>query len=167
MGTYPWGPHGPQAGAHDVTPNPTPAYVPPPSDFGGDSDWGTPAPSTGGGGGYSGGGGGGYAGPTGPHLKSKVLAVILALILGPLGLLYASWRGALLIFTVMLGYPVALVMTGHPPGYYDAGMPLSIWGNDLVMTPLWRNAVVVSVVWAVIAVLRYNRKSKANWKGTH
>jgi hypothetical protein len=159
MGTYPWGPHGPQSGAHEVTPNPTPAYVPPPSDFGGDSSWGTPAPT------YSGGGGGGgpvHAGPAAPpRPRSYIVAVFWTLLCGPFALLFYSIPGMLLVLMLMLGYPVALIKLGHPPGYYEPDLPVSIWGNEAVMSPLWWKAVAVSMVWAVVVVVRYNREIKS------
>ena len=85
MGSYPWGPHGPQSGPNQVTSNPTPAYVPPPAA----PSW-TPTVQ---GGGYGGGpvANTGYvATPSGPRKKHYVLAVILAAIFEPVGLFYAS-----------------------------------------------------------------------------
>jgi hypothetical protein len=164
MGTYPWGPHGPQSGPHEVTPNPTPSYVPPPSsDWGGGSNWGTSTPSSGGGG-YSG-GGPVYTGPPAPpRPRSYIVAVFWTLLCGPFALLFYSIPGMLLVLMLMLGYPVALIKLGHPPGYYEPDLPISIWGNETVMAPLWWKAVVVSMVWAVVIVVRYNREIKGAGK---
>ena len=160
MGTYPWGPHGPQSGPNEVTPNPTPAYVPPPSS----TDWSAPAstPSYGGGGyqqpTYSGGGAVGY---TGPHTKSYFFAILLSAIFGPLGLFYATKKGGLVMLLLLFGYPIALTALGHAPGVYEAGNPISIIGNDLVMNPLWKMVVPVCVIWSVIGVMGYNRKARS------
>ena len=157
MGTYPWGPHGPQSGPNEVTPNPTPAYVPPPSS----TDWSAPAstPSYGGGPTYSGGGAVGY---TGPHTKSYFFAILLSAIFGPLGLFYATKKGALVMLLLLFGYPIALTALGHAPGVYEAGNPISIIGNDAVMNGVWRIAMPVSVIWSIFAVASHNRAVKAS-----
>jgi hypothetical protein len=67
----------------------------------------------------------------------------------------------LLVLMLMLGYPVALIKLGHPPGSYQPDMPISIWGNESVMSPLWWKAVAASMVWAVVVVIRYNRSIKS------
>lgn len=159
-GYYPFGPHGPQSGPNEVLPNPTPPYVPPPADFGSGPEWGgAPAPSSGG----SYGGGPVYTGPPAPpRPRSYIVAVFWTLVCGPFALLFYSIPGMLLVLMLMLGYPVLLIKLGHPPGYYEPGTPISIWGNEAVMSPLWWKAVVVSMVWAVVVVVRYNRDIKAS-----
>jgi hypothetical protein len=117
-----------------VTPNPTPAYVPPPSSGG----WEAPAPTPSYGGGYSGGGPATYSGPTKARKKSYVLALILTAVFGPLGLFYASKKGALVMLLFLFGYPIMLTTLGHAPGVYEAGNPISIIGNDAVMNGMWR-----------------------------
>src|ERR1041385_7737291 len=95
MGTYPWGPHGPQSSPHEVMPNPTAPSAPVP-DFGGGNYYPT-TPSYGGG--YAGGatGGGGYAGSAGYSggagffgflVKFPVSVIILALLWIPTICLY-------------------------------------------------------------------------------
>ena len=155
---YPWGPHGPQAGPNQVTPNPTPAYVPPPAPSGG--SW-APAPSVP----YSGGGGGNYAGSGTaagtytPRPKSYVLALILGAVFGPFGLLYVSARGALLLLLLLGGVPVTLAKLGaYGPALHR--FPLEVLGRDAVMNPMWRLCVMASLVWAVIGVWRHNRRLK-------
>ena len=95
MGTYPWGPHGPQSSPHEVMPNPTAPSAPVP-DFGGGNYYPT-TPSYGGG--YAGGatGGGGYAGGAGYSggagffgflVKFPVSVIMLALLWIPTICLY-------------------------------------------------------------------------------
>jgi len=80
MGSYPWGPHGPQAGPFDVRPNPTAPSAPVPQ-FNTPS-WGAPLPA--GGGATSGGVSYGTyaAGPPGPH---RILSLLLV------GTLWMFW----------------------------------------------------------------------------
>jgi len=156
MGSYPWGPHGPQSGPNQVTPNPTPAWVPPPAPSGG--SWSPPAPSYGGGGGgaaptYSGGSVGTYI----RRKKSYVLGVILTALFGPFGLMYVTFRGMLLMLGLLLGTPYMLARTGaYGPAFKR--MPLEIIGRDAVMNRWWALAAVISVVWSVIGVWRHNRQ---------
>jgi hypothetical protein len=159
MGTYPWGPHGPQSGPNEVTPNPTPAYVPPPAS----SDWGAPAPTYSpspsyGGGGYS---GGGVATYSGPRRKSYIFAVMWTAILGPFGMFYYTMKGALIMLLFLFGVPIALTALGHAPGFYEAGDPISIIGNEAVMNRMWSTVLPFCVIWGVIAVRRHNKKAKA------
>jgi hypothetical protein len=158
MGSYPWGPHGPQSGPNQVTPNPTPAYVPPPAPSGG--SWAPPAPSYGGGGrgapNYGGGGGTG-AGVGGPRRKGYVLAVILTAIFGPFGLMYITFRGALLMLALLLGTPYTLARMGAYGRAFQR-TPLEIIGRDAVMNRWWTLAVMICVVWSVIGVWWHNRK---------
>ena len=151
--SYPWGPHGPQSGPNQVTPNPTPSWVPQQIGGGG---WApsTPAPS----------GGGGNAGqvatvPWTPKPKSYVLGLILSAIFGPFGLFYASKKGALIVFLLMLAVPVALASMGaYGPAFHR--QPLEIIGRDAVMNRFWTLAVFSSLIWAAIGVRGYNKKFK-------
>jgi hypothetical protein len=157
MGTYPWGPHGPQSGPNQVTPNPTPAYVPPAS-----SGWDAPATSSSPayGGGYSG-SGGGFAGYSGPYRKSYILAIILTCLFGPLGLFYASKKGGLIMLLFLLGVPIGLNELGKFHYGYAMGDPFSILERSVVMDPMLKITVVFSLIWAVIAVRKYNKALKA------
>jgi len=152
-GNYPWGPHGPQSGPNQVTPNPTPAWVP--QQIGGGS-WApsAPAPS----------GGGGHAGPVAtiswtPKPKSYVLALILSAIFGPFGLFYAAKKGSLLFLVLLFAVPYMLASMGaFGPAFHRH--PLEIIGIDRVMNRFWTLAVFCSLIWAVVAVWRYNRAFK-------
>jgi len=153
MGSYPWGPHGPQSGPNQVTPNPTPAWVPPPAPSGG-GGW-APVHSAGGGGAaqaYSGGTAGTYT----PRKKSYLLGVILPALFGPFGLMYVTFRGMLLMLGLMLGTPYMLARMGtYGPAF--SRVPLNIIGRDAVMNKWWTLAAMISVVWCVIGVWRHNR----------
>ena len=155
MGSYPWGPHGPQSGPNQVTPNPTPAWVPPPAPSGG--SWSPPAPSYGGGGGgaapnYGGVAAGGYV----RRKKSYILGVILPALFGPFGLMYVTFRGALLMVGLMLATPYMLARMGaYGPAFQR--MPLNIIGREAVMNGWWTLAAMISLVWCVIGVWRHNR----------
>jgi hypothetical protein len=161
--SYPWGPHGPQSGPNEVTPNPTPAYVPPAHDAGAYDAYNAGSyapPAT-----YSGGTrastGGGYAPTTyTPRPKSHVVAMILSFLFGPFGLFYASKKGALVMLLLLFGVPVALAMQGAwGPAFHRH--PLEILGHDAVMNRMWSVAVFFSVVWSVIGVRSYNKKLQA------
>jgi hypothetical protein len=92
--TSPWGPHGPQLPAHSVTPNPT-ASTPDPA-----SSWSNPSPS------YDPNTmayGGPVDGCGGPRNRSIILAVVLPLLFGPLGLLYAIRPKWLILYLPMIG----------------------------------------------------------------
>lgn len=121
--TQPFGPHGPQVPAHTVTPNPTaqtqqsvpgsaPDYSPQRGEY---------AP-----------GGGEYV----ARPKSMAKAVVLSILLGPFGVIYATfgtrqyrWAVAWLIGSVVLMFAV--------------GLPLA---------PI----LAVSVIWSVVAVRSHN-----------
>lgn len=162
MGNYPWGPHGPQSGPNQVTPNPTPAYVPPPPE---------PAyypPSSGGGQtSYSGSGyvapsgntvGVGYGGHT-PGPKRYWLALVLASFFGPLGLFYATKKGALIMLLLLVGVPVSFSVIGVLP-YGSMAHPFAILDHDGIMNQMWCFSVVLSMIWSIVGVRRYNAALK-------
>jgi hypothetical protein len=151
MGTYPWGPHGPQSGPNQVTPNPTPSYVPPPPQA-------PYVPPSG-----PGFGGGGqvpvqYTGTiaTGPRKKGYIVALILALFFGPLGLFYASKKGALILLAILATVPLVLSFGGMLPGGVPRN-PFEVWSYDFVMDPIWAVLVVVSAIWAIFGVRAFNK----------
>jgi hypothetical protein len=156
---YPWGPHGPRVDAHSVTPNPTAPYVEP--------AWNSqpyPTPSAPAPGYY------GSAAPSQPYAagattfgpgglrrfrKSYILAVVLAFFFGPLGLFYATKKGALLMLAVLVGVPIALCYLGIVPGAVR-GNPFSVLDNYAVMNRMWTWSVFLSVLSSVIAVRARN-----------
>lgn len=157
MNTYPWGPHGPQSSPHQVTPNPTPAYVPPPM-----PTYQAPA-STNSGTSY---GSGGYSGGTttgavvgfgGPARKSYVIAVILAGIFGPLGLLYSNAKPAKLLLLLVAANTAWQVFTTSTPVIERAGGYLSFIGDSSSMATLWSLVTFLSVILSVVGV-RASRK---------
>ncbi len=162
MSSSPWGPHGPQSNPYEVTPNPTPSYVPPPPDP-------TPAyvpsapaqyyaPSS-------------YA-PQGsnqvnyasvgskPRRKGYIVALILTFLFGPLGLFYATKKGALILLFLLFAVPITLSVIGGLPGGSPTH-PFAILDHDSIMQPIWSLCAFVSMVWSVIAVNRYNAALKA------
>ena len=156
---YPWGPHGPRVDPHSVTPNPPASYVEP--------AWQSqpyPAPSAPAPGYY------GSAAPSQPSAagatnfalggrrnfrKSYLLAVVLAFFFGPLGLFYATKKGALLMLAVLVGVPIALCYLGIVPGTVR-GNPFSVLDNYAVMNRMWTYSVVLSLLSSVIAVRTHN-----------
>jgi len=156
MGNYPWGPHGPQTGPNEVTPNPTPAYVPPPM-----PEYVAPAPSYGAPASY----GGGpvqyagpieqYMGPVKPRPKGYIIALILTFLFGPLGLFYATKKGALAMLLFLVGVPVGLSAMGALP-FGSASHPFAVLDHSSVMDGMWSLSVILSMFWAVIAVNRRN-----------
>ena len=159
MGSYPWGPHGPQSGPNQVTPNPTPAWVPPPA---------TPANypqspvRT-----YSGGSGGPAQNTvfvaSGPRKKNYVLAVILALLFGPLGLLYASKKGALILLVLLFAVPITLAAMGAYP-FIPPSHAVRVIQYDFVMNRMYSICVFFCVIWSVVGVYRRNAWVKAQGK---
>jgi hypothetical protein len=154
MNTYPWGPHGPQSSPHQVTPNPTPAYVPPPMPA-----YQAPAASTGStGGGYSGDPvAGGVAGFGGPMRKGYVTAFILAAIFGPLGLLYSNAKPAKLLLLLVAANTAWNVFTASAPAIERAGGYLSFIGSSESMAALWSLVTFLSVLLSVVGVKAFNK----------
>ena len=153
--SYPFGPHGPQGGPHQVTPNPTPAWVPPPP-------MASPGPFVPQASGpYAGGGGASTSYPVNytPGPKRYWLALLLAAIFGPLGLFYASKKGALLLLVLLFAVPYTMASMGVWPAFHRH--PLYVLANDGVMDRMWRLCVMASLVWCVFGVRRYNMAFKA------
>jgi hypothetical protein len=156
MGTYPWGPHGPQSGPNQVTPNPTPSYVPPSS---GGGDYYAPTSSSPAYGGWY--GGGAAAAYSGPWRKSYILAIIFAVLFGPLGLFYTSKKGALIMLLFLIGVPVGL----NAFMQYSNGSVISPFGileHSVVMDPMLRITGGICVIWTVVAARRFNKALKAS-----
>jgi len=149
--TSPFGPHGPQTNGYSVTPNPTAQSSF--ANIGGDSFGGYAQPS--GGGGYVGGsgyvGGGTYV-PAGPRTKLTVIGVILAWVLGPIGMIYAVTRTsrvhwiAFLLYTVF--YTYVMVATDEA-------------------RPIWITFAFINALWAGIAIRRLNKRLKREWDDEH
>lgn len=163
MGNFPWGPHGPQTDANTVTPNPTPAYVPPAPE----PDYVPPAPgpsyapTTSGPVSYGGGGAAQYTGPVRPRPKRYWLAVILTFVFGPVGLFYATKKGALAMLFLLIAVPVGLGAIGVLPGG-SAAHPFAILDHSSVMDRMWSLSVVLSMLCSVAAVNRHNAALKAD-----
>jgi hypothetical protein len=152
MGNYPWGPHGPQSGPNEVTPNPTPAYVPPPMPSYDAPVYGSPGPV---------GSGGGFVAHSGPRRKGYFFPLILALLFGPLGLFYTSGKGALAMLLFLVGVPVGLSVIGVLP-FGSVNHPFAVLDHSSVMDGMWKISVVFSMVWAAVAVNRHNARIKAS-----
>ncbi len=151
MNTYPWGPHGPQSSAHQVTPNPTQSYAPPPP-----MQAYNPVVQ-GGGGGYT--GGGSYAPvDSGPPRKSYVLAVILSGVFGPLGLFYANAKAAKILLLVIAADVVVHVVSAPAGAVSRAGGLLSFIGDNAALEGAWTLATGCSVVLALLGVRSYREK---------
>jgi hypothetical protein len=151
MGSYPWGPHGPQSGPNQVTPNPTPSYVPPPAaptyypQPQAPAYYGGAAQNT------------GYVGvASGPRKKHYVLAAILALLFGPLGLLYASKKGALIALVLLFGVPITLAAMGAYP-FVPPSHPIRVIQYDVVMNRMYSSCLLLCLIWSVAGVYRHNR----------
>ncbi len=81
--------------------------------------------------------------------KKLPVAVILALVFGPFGLAYTTWIGAAIMtaLTALAGFA--------------RGGSMAAVGNDAVMQPIWKCAVVVSVVWTILAARAHNARLTA------
>lgn len=161
MNTYPWGPHGPQSSPHQVTPNPTPAYVPPPMPTY-EAPAATNSSTSYGGGRYSGGITGAVGGFGGPMRKGYATAVILAGIFGPLGLLYSNAKPAKLLLLLVAANTAWNVFT-TPAGVIErAGGYLSFIGGSESMAALWSLVTFLSVVLSIVGVKAFNKKLEEN-----
>ena len=76
--------------------------------------------------------------------RSLIIAAVLALIFGPFGMIYTTWRGAAIVFglTALAGYV--------------KGGGMAALENDAVMQPIWRYAVIVSVIWTLLVGRAHN-----------
>ena len=104
--------------------------------------------------------GAGYVGYSGPHKKGYIVALILTFLFGPLGLFYATKKGALVMLVLLVGVPVVLGAVGVLPGG-SASHPFAILDHDSIMNRMWSLSVVVSMVMSVVGVGRYNAKVKS------
>jgi hypothetical protein len=87
-------------------------------------------------------------------VKSIGVSILLTILLGPLGLFYASVMGALIL---ILGIPVlgAALAAVALPGAHDASAALGFLTLVLAYAALvWPTAVI----WGALAVRSYNRK---------
>ncbi len=139
--------HDPQIPDHAPA-NPTPSY--PVGGMGEDFEYPTPAPPVYGGysGGYSGSLGGTYV-PRRLRKRSMILAVILATVLGPLGLFYVNFlSGVAALFVVsfavrFLAFAVALE--------YGDGMDMVV----RLAVPILGG---ITIPWSIIGVLVHNAR---------
>jgi hypothetical protein len=83
-------------------------------------------------------------GPYIPHEKSIIVGTILALLFGPFGAIYTSFRaaGALLLLTALAGIA--------------RGGNMSALESDAIMDKMWPFAVMATVAWTVYAVRKHN-----------
>lgn len=89
--------------------------------------------------------------PDMPLHKNIVKAALLALLCGPFGLLYTTWRGGALLIAL-----TALAGRIHG-GSFDA------ISNEDVMHAIWPFSVSLSVVWTILAAIAYNRRGIENY----
>jgi hypothetical protein len=81
--------------------------------------------------------------------RGMLFGIVLALIFGPFGLIYASWTGAL----VLTGLTAAA-------GYITGG-GMAALDSDTIMQPIWRLAVVASVIWMIVAIRTHNARLRS------
>ena len=143
---YPWGPHGPRSDHPNVIPNPTPVDTVPKFEA-----WQPTVPSLGGGGSYS----GSTALPRNPG-KSVLMGILLTAIFGPLGLFYASKKGALAMLVAWFGLSMLMSLPGSPAAQPGAPSP-ALW-IEVAFQVLWPLAAAGSVVLSVVAVIAHNKK---------
>jgi hypothetical protein len=81
------------------------------------------------------------------RIRKKIpVAVILALLFGPFGLIYTTWMGAI-VMTALTAFA----------GFVRGGSMAAI-SSDVVMQPIWKCAVVVSIVWTILAARAHNTR---------
>jgi hypothetical protein len=88
--------------------------------------------------------------------KSVGIAILLTLFLGPIGLFYATIRGALFVmFGVPFLFTVGAIAFGAMASNGSAGGAIGVLAMiPLCMVTMW----VLSLVWAVTAVNAYNQR---------
>jgi hypothetical protein len=96
-----------------------------------------------------------FAGPIRPRPKGYVVALILTLLFGPLGLFYATKKGALAMLLLLVGVPVGLSLAGLLP-FGSVGHPFAVLDHSSVMDGMWSLSVILSMFCAVVAVNRHN-----------
>jgi hypothetical protein len=87
---------------------------------------------------------------TGPYTKGYIVPVMLALLFGPFGLFFTTWKGAL--FLLLLFGMAGFAMAG--PNFVN---------NDVVIFELSLVARPVSIVWTIFARRAYNRRELARY----
>ena len=87
-----------------------------------------------------------YNGPVYRPYKSMVAAAALPILFGPLGLFYASPKGAVIVIAALFAIPMAT-------GSLD---------NPAVIVPLLQGSYVVSIVWSLVAIRAYNKAAANN-----
>jgi len=82
--------------------------------------------------------------------KSVGIAILVTVVFGPLGLFYATVRGALIVIAVSIAAAVLLLTTGLS-GHGGTG---TLLGLGSILPIAW----IVSFVWGVVAVNAYNAR---------
>jgi hypothetical protein len=96
---------------------------------------------------------------TRPH-KSLTLGFVLALLLGPLGLLYSTVVGGItMILATVAAWVLFFSLVVNRMDYYaplatDTGVP---WVTLLAFA-IWITAEIISIIWAIAAVNSHNSK---------
>jgi hypothetical protein len=80
--------------------------------------------------------------------KRMWLGIVLALVFGPFGLIYATWTGAV----VLTGLTILA-------GFIRGGGHWAALDSDGVMQPIWRLAVVAAVLWMIMAIRAHNARA--------
>jgi hypothetical protein len=96
----------------------------------------------------------GPAAPSGPRLKSLIIASLLAFLFGPLGLLYATKRGAVALVCLWFVAPAALVAFDM----YGSSQAEVAETYELLIRTLAPVVWTASIVVAAFATRRYNRR---------
>ena len=87
--------------------------------------------------------------------KSIGIAIILSIFFGPFGLFYASVKGAIFM---LLGVPIILaVLAAFAGGHSGAGNSGALFGLGMIPVIIALE-YLGSIIWAAIAVNKYNRK---------
>lgn len=87
--------------------------------------------------------------------KSVGVALLLTIFFGPVGLFYASIRGALILIFGVPTVAVILGGLGMAAGHNNQAMGLGAFGLIVLVLAL---SYPVSIIWAVTATNAYNKK---------
>ncbi len=92
--------------------------------------------------------------------KSLALGLLLALFLGPVGLFYSTVAGGIVMLLLSVGaWVLFFTLVIGRMDYYDPGVTSSgISWITLLALGIWIAVVLISVIWAIVAINSYNSK---------
>jgi hypothetical protein len=85
------------------------------------------------------------------------MGILLTALFGPLGLFYASKKGALAMLAAWFGLSMLMSLPGAGSAS-QPGVPFVALWMEVAFQVLWPLAALGSIIWSVIAVLGHNKR---------